>query len=141
MGDIARALGTPSEFQYQGRVYKISPWTYGILGEFEVYLQDCALRTMKRMKKFLDTEDYAALAAKTRQEIDIGLYTFGSKRVQEALDSHIHFAYLVMLCLRENHPDVTLPWVQQLLRDEGEMIASKVAEANSDPNQKTPVQS
>lgn len=138
MGEISKALATPVTFQYKSQTYQLSPWNFGILGEFEVYLQDEALRNLKKMRKVLTEDEFVKLASETRKDIDKGSYTFGGPLVQEALGSFKHFGYLVFLCLRDNHPEINYPWVLELLQEEGEMVAQKMTEANSDPNRKTP---
>ena len=139
MGEHSKALGTPVTFEYQNKVWKLSPWSYGIIGEYEVYLQDTAMRTTRRMKKVmgLTDEEYASLASKTRRDIDTGVYTFGSEEVKNSFNSYTHFSYMVFLCLRENHPDMTYEFAREMVRDISDVLNEKMSESNSDPNQKT----
>ncbi len=137
MGEISRALGTPVEFTWKEKTYKLNPWKYDIMGEYENYLQEGAMRTLKRMKRFLTEKEYTDLAAQTRKDIDVGTYTFGSEEVAKSFDCPIHFAYLTWLSLKEFQPDVVFTDVRDMVREIGDVLADKTREANSDPNLKT----
>ena len=134
MGQISKALGIGCQFSYGGQIYKLTSWKYRILGEFEVHLQEQAFRTMRRMRSYLTDEEYKDLVARTRRDVDMGVYSFGSPEVSRALDSRTNFEHLFYLCLRENHPEVTPELVAEMADGLGlEFMAERVSEANTDP--------
>ncbi len=137
MSEHSKALATPVTFQYGGKTWNLSPWNYGIIGEYEVYLQDTAIRTCRRFSKYHSDEQMALLMSKTRKDIDTGVYTFGSDEVKETFNSYVHFSYMIYLCLRDNHPEVTYELAREMVKEVSELLQEKIMEANSDPNQKT----
>ena len=138
MGTHAKALALPAEFPWRDRTWKLTPWTYQVMGEYEQYLQDSAFRTMKRMRKHLSEVEYASLTGKTREDVDSGKYNFDGEVCRRSLDVFANFAYITYLCLREHQPDVTYDLARELLKEEGELVVEKFRELNSDPNPKTP---
>ena len=138
MGQIAKALGAGANFEFKGVHYKMAPWTYRILGEFELFLQEKALRNMRKMRSFLTSEEYNELVKETRRDLDVGLYTFGSDKVKQALQSSENLKRLIFLCIQVGHSEISEELVQDMWDTEAEMLLQKMDEANSDPNPRKP---
>ena len=138
MGQISKALGMGSQFEWKGSTYKMSPWTYRVLGEFEVYFQEQALLNTKKFRPMLTDEEYRDLVHRTKKDVDAGVYTFGGEEVGRALQSTKYLKYLAWLSLRPNHPDITLEWVEEVFGEDPELLLGKMNEANADPKVKDP---
>lgn len=137
MGQIAKSLGIGSQFEYQGAVYKVSPWTYKVLGEFEAYLENEALRNMRKMRPYLTDSEYQELARKTRQDLESGKYTFGSDTIKEHLNSMRHLIALTTLCVQKNHPEFQREALERMFDEDKEKfneVIGAMFEANADPN-------
>ena len=138
MGQIAKALGQGSNVTYKGQTYKVSPWKYKVLGEFEKYLEENALAKMRMMRRALEQDEYDKFVVATHRDIASGVYTFGSPETQKALNSRQHFEYLFYLCVLDNHPGLPYEFVREMVAELGiETVMEKVTEANADPTQPT----
>lgn len=133
MGEHAKALGLGAQFEWQGQTWHLSPWSFGIQGQYEKYLEDQAIQAVRRQSRYLSAEEYQDLLQKTIQDIAAGVYSFGSKVVQESLKSLNNFQHIVLLCLKKNHPKVTKEEVQDIVKEMGEELMEKMTMANSDP--------
>lgn len=138
MGATSAGLALGAVFEFKGKEYRISPWTYEIMGNFELYLQECALKNMRRMRELLTDEEYASLINQTRKDLDVGLYTFGNDAVSDALKSRLHLNRLILMCIQVNHPDITENTVNEMIVEIGDILLEKMNEANADPNVKGP---
>lgn len=137
MAEISKSLGLGSVFEHEGKTYTCSPWTFRIQGEFERYLEDNAIQKVKLMKPNLTEEEYKSLVASVHKDIASGQYSFGSETVSKAISTLVHFRVLFFLCLRVNHPEVNMQFVDELLKNRLEEMMEKVSEANHDPNPKS----
>lgn len=137
MAEISKSLGLGSVFEHDGKTYTCSPWTFKIQGEFERYLEDNAIQKAKLMKPNLSETEYKNLLAGVHKDIASGQYSFGSETVSKALSTLVHFRVLFFLCLRVNHPEITMQFVDDLLKTRLEEMMEKVTEANLDPNPKS----
>lgn len=137
MAEIAKSLGLGSTFEHEGKSYTCSPWTFKIQGEFERYLEDFAIQKVRLMKPNLTDEEYKSLVASVHKDIASGQYSFGGETVAKAIGTLVHFRVLFFFCLRVNHPEVTMQFVDELLKGRLEEMMEKISEANSDPNPKS----
>lgn len=137
MAEISKSLGLGSVFEHDGKTYTCSPWTFRIQGEFERYLEDNAIQKVKLMKPNLTDDEYKNLITSVHKDIASGQYSFGSELVSKAISTLVHFRVLFFLCLRVNHPEVNMAFVDDLLKSRLEEMMEKVSEANSDPNPKS----
>lgn len=135
MGEINTALGGGSEFEYEGKVYKISPWSYKIQGEFERYLEREAYQSLSRLRSLIGEEDYKDQLNRLNRDITGGVYSFGSDVVARALSNTKHLTYLLFLQLKPSHRDITLEKVDEMVKKQLEEIVLKMGEANADPTQ------
>lgn len=134
MGEISRALGQGSEFEFEGRKYVLSPWTFDIQGKFERYLEEQAFRVARRMAATMPQDEADRLLRGVAEDITTGKYTFGQKAWAEATTAIPHLQYLVFLMLQPHQPDVTLDGVKKIFEKDMELIYQKVAEVNADPS-------
>lgn len=134
MAEISKSLGLGSIFEYQGKTYTCSPWTFKIQGEFERYLEEHAIQKVKLMKPSLNEEEYRSLVSSVHKDIASGAYSFGGEAVSKSISTMVHFRVLLLLCLRVNHKEITMTIVDDLVKERLEEMMAKVSEANSDPN-------
>lgn len=137
MAEISKSLGLGSVFEHDGKTYNCSPWTFKIQGEFERYLEDFAIQKVRLMKPSLTDEEYKSLVSSVHKDIASGQYSFGGETVSKAIGTLVHFRVLFFLCLRVNHPEVSMAFVDELLKNRLEEMMEKVSEANLDPNPKS----
>jgi hypothetical protein len=138
MAEISKALGLGSSFDFNGKTYNCSPWTYKIQGEFERYLEDHAMRTARKMRQYLTDQEYTDLIARTHKDIAEGYYAFGSEPCMRAMQTLTHFKKILQLCLQPKHPDIEMNTIEELVQNRLEEMMSKVGEANADPNPNGP---
>ncbi len=133
MGQVSKALGAGSEFEFQGHTYIISPWSYAIQASYERYLEAEAVRALQRLRPHLSDEDYKAQLTDIRRDIVNGEYTFGSEAVAKTMTVLTHLKQLLFLMLQVNHPDIKKDLVDQMVQEELDKVMQSMAEANSDP--------
>ena len=138
MAEISKALGLGSTFDFNGKTYTCSPWTYRIQGEFERYLEDHAMKTVNKMRQYLTESEYGELVTKTHKDIAEGYYAFGSEPCMRAMQTLTHFKKVLHICLLPKHPDIDMNTVDELVQNRLEEMMAKVGEANSDPNPNGP---
>lgn len=134
MGKVAAALGMGTTIDFEGKTYKLSPWTYKIQGEFERYLEDHLYQVYKRMAPLMTPQERLVELGKIRQEVVSGQYTFGSEVVAQALTSLPHLTHLLYLMIRVAHPEVDKELVGRIVDAQMEEVMAKMAEANADPS-------
>lgn len=140
MSSIAAALGVGPTFDYQGTAYRLSPWTYKIQAEFERYLEDQALRTVKRMRPYCNDVEYRDLLSAVSRDIASGYYNFGGEAVNRAMGTITHLKTLLLLCLKPNHPTISPEIVDGIVQEKLDEVMAKMSEANADPNRTAPAE-
>lgn len=133
MGDINRALGGGSELEFDGKVYKLSPWTYKIQSDYERYLEREAYAALKRLRTVMGSEEFSDQLHRLQQDIAVGAYSFGSELVAKSFTALPHLKQLVYLMMLPNHPEITREVVDKIVDKMFEEILQKVADANVDP--------
>jgi hypothetical protein len=134
MSVTSAVLGSGTEFEFEGRKYILSPWTFAIMAAFERHLEDEAFQAIHRLSKYLTPAEKAEQLATLARDVAAGKYTFGSPLVAEALEAKKHFSYLVYLMLRPNHPDISEEAAYRMVNGDPEQLYAKAAEANADPS-------
>lgn len=134
MGMVSAALGSPVDLVYDGKTYKLSPWSYDIQSSYERYLEGEAVAALKRLRPYLTEDEYREQLSETRRDVGAGLYTFGSDIVAKAIWAKPHFKHLVWLCLQKNHPEATKDLVSKMVDDQLDEVFAKMNEANADPS-------
>jgi hypothetical protein len=138
MGEHAKALGVGSSIEFRGKTYTVPPWNFGIMGKYESYLEDYALQRARQAARRMSNDESRDYLRAVSQDIATGAYSFGGSLVKESLNKPQHFKYLLWLLLQENHPEVRLELVSEMVDEKMAEIIDKMAEANADPNQQTP---
>jgi len=140
MGATADILGEPSLYTFDGKEYKVSPWTFEIQAAFERYLEKQAYDAYEKSKRYLSQDEAASVLQGIIRDVALGKYTFGTDEVSRALSSPIHVRYMFYLCLRVYDRSVTHELVKKIaLADYAGMIAAMNL-ANAGPNQRGPVE-
>ena len=136
MAEVSRALALGSKFDFKDKTYDVSPWTYGIQGEFEKYLEHSARKEAVAFQGILNNDAvFAKLLKEVHGEISSGVFRFGGQKFAEAIQSPAHIPYLFLLCLKVKHKEVTMELVQEMCKENMQGIVDAMAQANEDPNE------
>ncbi len=136
MGQISKALGMGSEFKFEDKIYKLSPWNYGIQGKFEVYLEREAVGAIQRLKDLLPGTEYREQLETVVKDVAAGVYSFGTETVAKALQSLKHLKQLLLLMLTENDTSVTSELVNRMCDTKLEDVMRAMTTANLTPDEK-----
>lgn len=137
MGQISQSLGLGSELEFEGTVYKLSPWSYKIQGEFELYLQRKAVDAVRSLRPVLSQEEYDERMDRVVRDINVGVYTFGSKEVAAAMNSLPHLKHLFLLQLKHaGQLQATSALVDKVFEAAADLAIQKMAEAVADPTRR-----
>lgn len=127
-------------YDFEGKTYKISPWTFGIQGEFELYLEECERRESMRWRPLLSPDEFSALLTKVNGDLAAGKYAFGGDEFRKATMTTRHYPHLLLLCLKPEHPEATLDLARKMVNQDLETLMQKMQAANQDPNQTSSAQ-
>jgi hypothetical protein len=116
VGQIADMLAEPALYSYEGKEYRVHPWTYEVQAKFERYLEKYALDAYHRQAPYLSSEDAEKALSGVMRDIAAGCFTFGSETVGKALSTPVHVKYLWFLCVKKHHPEVTLDQAGEMCR-------------------------
>ena len=141
--DQVRPLGLGALYTRNERTWPVSPWTYGIQGNYTLYLQDKTLQKIRELERrgYLTPDEAKEQKREVSKDPD---YIFGSPYVMESFQrSRENLAYLFWLQVSEGAKDFTLAQSRQLVEEDGEGVVEAVARANAapednDPNRTTP---
>lgn len=133
MGTVASTLGIGIDFTWEDKAYRLSPWTWELMGVYERYMEAEAVEAAKRVGALLPRDEARALMKDLVKDIAAGLYTFGGPEVGRSLDCPKHLAKLLHLMLRESDPTVTLETAQRMIDTDLEQILDKISAATADP--------
>lgn len=95
------------------KTYFLTPLSDKIRAGYERYLEEKALSKIMSHKQKLG-DDYYKLLAETNKEIVEGAYSFNVSTIQDCLKDLENSLYLVYLCIKDNHPDITFNQVVDL---------------------------
>ena len=112
-----RVLGTPVAFEYDGKSFQIPPWEFEVEGLFAAWVEARAERRLKAKRKLYGEDEYRAQMRELRQDIDRGLYEWGSPIVVGAWSAPSGSKHLVWLTLNRLDSTVTPAWVERLAAD------------------------
>lgn len=117
MGAVAQALAQPVPFEFEGKSYQVSPWTFEIQGLFERYLEREAIAACDRNARYLSPEMHQRVLQGVLQDIGSQQYTWGTERVGKALDSAKNVKYIFWLCLKKFDQSVTQDLVERMSKE------------------------
>ncbi len=137
MGSISDALGQGSEWKFKDKTYKVKPWTLGVQGRFERYLEGHALAGLQRIKAALPAEEYRDQLSRHFKDVATGEYSWGGERLAKALQSIPHVKQLFFMMLEDNE-GITKELVDEMVNTKLEEIYDQMNAANPDPNSETP---
>lgn len=140
MGAVASSLGEPALYTFDGKDYKVSPFTFEIQAHFERYLEKKALEAYHRVSGLMSPEDAEKALRGIMADISAGAYTFGTPLVGKALEAPQHVRYAFFLCLKKNHPEgaVNQELVARMYKEDYAGMIGAMNRANADPNRPTP---
>lgn len=138
MGNIGKALGQPAEFQFEGKTYKLSPWTFNVLGKYESFLEDQALRKVHRLAKTIGPMEYQEALDRVLEKISLNQYSYGSPLFGQSFQVVDNLKRILCYSIQENHPEVGMEFTKRLLDSkEGAHLLNLMADVNKDPNEQT----
>lgn len=132
MGDMMRANGVASTYEWRGKTYKVSGYGPGIELEFEDYLEKRAWDTYRRAARYLPPDDAAGIRADTARDITAGVYRVGGMATSKAMECREHLTFL-WWCLLQEHNDVTLAMAREMISDKYAEIISQINASVADP--------
>lgn len=138
MGEVAKALGVGPELTCKGKSYRLSPLTFEMQAQFEVWLEKRAVEAAKRAARYFTPAEAKEMMAQTMRDIAAGVYSFGGKVCADAAGSLHGLKFLVYLSLLPENPDVTEALVDELFEEKMEEAVELFQQANADPNPKAP---
>lgn len=112
-----QVLGSPVEFEYDGKTFAIVPWTFAQEGEFAAWVESRARKRLNALRRELGEDEYRAQMDALRRDADAGLYEWGSKIVADAWSSPAGAKHLAYLTLSKLDRTVTPAWVERLSKD------------------------
>jgi len=133
MGLISKTLGQGVEFDFEGKSYKLPPWTYKIQGVYERYLEKEAVEAAKRMASYLAAEQARKLLQDVNRDIAAGVYTFGGEEVRLSFDCPKHVTQLLWIMLQQEDPTIPYATAQRMVEQDIQEIFDQIAAANADP--------
>ena len=148
MGSVSRALANGSSYTFDGVTYHLSGWCLGVQGDYELYLEGIILAKSRLMRNRSSPEDLAVADpyAITVRDINAGLWSFGSSLCGESLRNEAHFAYAVLLMLRESGKNGALAQsidyelAKRMVAEDSENLVSAIRLASGYPNANAPAQ-
>lgn len=131
--NLAAHMGEPVLYTYKESTYRVSPWVVDVITQFQRYLERQLMDSLDRVKNRLSPEDYERALTRILKDTAAGLYTFGNAEVGKALQCEEHVTYLFFLCVKINHPEVSLAMVKQMAKDDYQGMIATMNLANADP--------
>ena len=133
MEPIARLTKTPQELiSTDGKVYKLSPLEPIDLGELEVWIADLPIHKMKRQLAILgdslSVEQRTAMLHRAFDESN-EQSSLAKPKSQEILESLEGISKILYLCMRKNHPEITMQEVSTVCTMENMVEIEKRLEA------------
>ncbi len=138
MGQTSAALGQGSEITHKGKQYKLAPWTFEIQGLFEQYLERQAIEKARRLGRSLPEDEAEKIMDGVMRDINLGIYSFGTKEVAKALDSPRHLKYITWLQMKQKDGSVTHELVNEIYDESRNLLIQAINMANADPNLQAP---
>jgi len=130
VGEMAKALGMPSEVEFRGVVYKMQPWTNEVMAQFESWLERRAWQAYDRAKKNMSPGEAREMRTDLLAAISAGDYSFGSAAVAEALQSKPGIAHMLYLLLSQNK-GVTPDLVEEMVAEDMDRMLQAMDTANA----------
>jgi hypothetical protein len=134
MGLVNKALGGGATFDYKGKSYTLSAWTYEVQAEFERYLEGRAVAAAQRLGRFLSPAQAESMMDKVLRDVAAGVYTFGTETVAQSLKSVGHLKMLTWIMLKGNHPEITKDQSDEMVDAQLGEVIDTVNRMNADPN-------
>ncbi len=115
--DMRRILGIPVPFEYNGKTYQIGPWSFLIEGMFAAWVERRAVLRLDASRGSIGEDEYRIQRRELRQDIDKGMYEWGSDIVASAWQNPEGSRHIVYLTLHAIDPSVTPHFVQEMSRN------------------------
>lgn len=133
--DEEKVLGMGSEIEFEGKTWRMAPFTYEIQALFSAWLKKRAVMGVKEQRSYLTDEEYAAKMDKVDQNIAGGVYGFGGEVCVKASQSMDGLKELLYITLHKTHPEVDRDFVERLFNDKlmNAEAMRAIQRANSDP--------
>jgi hypothetical protein len=146
VGEVARTLGQNASVEFKGQTYPLSPITFEVQAQFELWLERRALGRLAIHRRHLSEEEYDEYRQATVRDVNSGVYTWGTEACQRALASVPGIKQLAFLCLKKamtaESPEVTPAVVDQMFDDAAfaDQLSQAMRDLNASPNPPAPAQ-
>lgn len=140
MGVTSAMVAEPITYTFEGKEYKLSPWTVEVMAAFERYLEKKAFETYEKIASKMPASIAEKALAQLMQDITTGVYTFGTSTVGKALETPEYVRYIFFLCLKKNHPEVDMDLVRKMADVDYNGMIQIMNMVNADPNLKKPTE-
>ncbi len=137
MGDLAKSLALPSEFEFKGAKYTLRPLNFYMLGKYASWLEQGAWGAADRAKRYLDSDSYKSLIRAIGSDIACRLYEPGGPYFLKSESTTQGQVKLLELMTEHNavnenwSPEVVVDiWLDPEKREE---VTGKMEALNTDP--------
>lgn len=117
MSEIARTLGLPRPFRFEGRDHPVAERDFYVEGLFELWLEQQAADAVERHKERMHPAVYADHLAGWRRDCASHVYAFGGPEAVKAMYSMPGAKHLAFLQMRQASKDATEELVERISRD------------------------
>lgn len=140
MSNVSDALGQGADYGYKGKTYRVSPWAFGVQGDYEVYVRGEAFKKQRESLRWKTQDEANADRQQLDRDIAAGLYSFGGDELARTLRHPQHLAFLFHLMLKKGHPEVTPVLTREMVDSDWNLVMEKINEANgpADPTKGAP---
>lgn len=142
MAEATKTMAVPATFDFEGRTYTVTPFNYGMVAEFEAWLEKRAWAKVEATRESCSPEEYQRRLDAIARLIATDQFAYGSEAASRAAASHAGQRHMLELQLRPNHPD-RAGYVAGKLYQEGfekhlAEVRAKIAAGELDPNLRAP---
>lgn len=105
MSDASKLLGVGNDFEFQGRKFRLRPFTLLDEAVYEAWLEQEAYRAVQRNRSTLDATEYAIAIGAVADHSAAGDYDFLSLICQKSLSAPSGVKKILSMTMEEMLPD------------------------------------
>lgn len=105
--DYTAALNAGYTFHSLGQEWTLSEITAWVKARYEGWLREKMIAGVMSHRGELAASDYNDVLNKRMEDLDMGLYTFGSEKCMQSINTESGTKHLLYLQLKEHHKEVT----------------------------------
>lgn len=127
MSILSDALGLGPEFTFEDKVYRLKPLTPVHLAMFSAWLERQAYESVERNRGVLSADGYKVALGSVAERAATQEFAFGSEAYAKASASLEGMKYMILLSLKDNHPEADEQFVDRLFAEKLELIKTITA--------------